>query len=217
MVTLPIDKKLKKKIHKTIALAQDILVLELYDRFPSTVIHGGTAIWRCYGSNRFSEDIDVYLPLTLKSIDFQEFLDSLKRKGFIIQKFKRTSNSIFAKFSYSDAIVRFEAVFKNVKNFVTKQFEMIDGTFILVKTLKPEEIIKEKVLAYLKRRKVRDLYDIFFLLRFVEKKEEVGKVLNQLIKNFQKPIDEKELKVLIISGSIPTVEEMVEEVSKWVR
>ena len=217
MVTLPIDKKLKKKIHKTIALAQDILVLELYDKFPSTVIHGGTAIWRCYGSNRFSEDIDVYLPLTLKNANFQEFLDSLKRKGFIIQKFKKTNNSIFAKFSYYDAIIRFEAVFKNVKNFVTKRFEMSDGTFILVKTLKPEEIIKEKVLAYLKRRKVRDLYDIFFLLRFVEKKEEVGKVLNQLIKNFQKPIDEKELKVLIISGSIPTVEEMVEEVSKWVR
>jgi predicted nucleotidyltransferase component of viral defense system len=217
MVTLPIDKKLKKKIHKTIALAQDILVLELYDRFPSTVIHGGTAIWRCYGSNRFSEDIDIYLPLTLKNANFQEFLDSLKRKGFIIQKFKKTNNSIFAKFSYYDAIIRLEAVFKNVKNFVTKRFEMSDGTFILVKTLKPEEIIKEKILAYLKRRKVRDLYDIFFLLRFVEKKEEVGKVLNQLIKNFQKPIDEKELKVLIISGSIPTVEEMVEEVSKWVR
>jgi predicted nucleotidyltransferase component of viral defense system len=217
MVTLPIDKKLKKKIHKTIALTQDILVLELYDRFPSTVIHGGTAIWRCYGSNRFSEDIDIYLPLTLKNANFQEFLDSLKRKGFIIQKFKKTNNSIFAKFSYYDAIIRFEAVFKNVKNFVTKRFEMSDGTFILVKTLKPEEIIKEKVLAYLKRRKVRDLYDIFFLLRFVEKKEEVGKVLNQLIKNFQKPIDEKELKVLIISGSIPTVEEMAEEVSKWVR
>jgi predicted nucleotidyltransferase component of viral defense system len=217
MVTLPIDKKLKKKIHKTIALTQDILVLELYDRFPSTVIHGGTAIWRCYGSNRFSEDIDIYLPLTLKNANFQEFLDSLKRKGFIIQKFKKTNNSIFAKFSYYDAIIRFEAVFKNVKNFVTKRFEMSDGTFILVKTLKPEEIIKEKVLAYLKRRKVRDLYDIFFLLRFVEKKEEVGKVLNQLIKNFQKPIDEKELKVLIISGTIPSVEEMVEEVSKWVR
>jgi predicted nucleotidyltransferase component of viral defense system len=217
MVTLPIDKKLKKRIHKTIALAQDILVLELYDKLPSTVIHGGTAIWRCYGSNRFSEDIDVYLPVALKATNFREFLENLKRKGFIIQKFKKTSSSIFAKFSYSDAIVRFEAVFKNVKNFVTKRFEMSDGTFILVKTLKPEEIIREKVLAYLKRRKVRDLYDIFFLLRFVEKKEEVGKVLNQLIKNFQKPIDEKELKVLIISGSIPTVEEMVEEVSKWVR
>lgn len=198
-------------------MAQDILLLELYDKFPSIIIRGGTAIWQCYGSNRFSEDIDVYLPLTLKAKNFKEFLESLKRKGFIIQKFKKTNNSIVAKFSYYDAIVRFEAVFKNVKNFVTKRFEMSDGTFIFVKTLKPEEIIKEKVLAYIKRRKVRDLYDIFFLLRFVEKKEEVGKVLNQLIKNFQKPIDEKELKALIIIGSIPSVEEMVEEVSKRVR
>jgi predicted nucleotidyltransferase component of viral defense system len=216
MVTLPLNKKLKKKIHKTIALAQDILVLELYDKFPSTIIHGGTAIWRCYGNNRFSEDIDVYLPLTLKATNFQEFLENLKGKGFTVEKFKKTKNSIFAKFSYSEVIIRLEVVFKNVKNFVTKQFEMSDGSFILVKTLKPEEIIKEKVLAYLKRRKVRDLYDIFFLLRFVEKKEEIRKVLNQLVKNFQKPIDEKELKVLIISGSIPSVEEMIKEVSKWV-
>jgi hypothetical protein len=36
--------------------------------------------------------------------------------------------------------------------------------------------------------------------------------LNQLVKNFQKPIDEKELKVLIISGSIPSVEEMIKDV-----
>jgi predicted nucleotidyltransferase component of viral defense system len=73
MVTLPIDKKLKKKIHKTVALAQDILVLELYDKFPSAVIHGGTAIWRCYGSNRFSEEIDVYLPVALKATNFQDY------------------------------------------------------------------------------------------------------------------------------------------------
>jgi predicted nucleotidyltransferase component of viral defense system len=84
MIALPLNKKLKKKIHKTIDLAQDILVLELYDKFPSTIIHGGTAIWRCYGNNRFSEDIDVYLPLTLKATNFQEFLENLKGKEFTV-------------------------------------------------------------------------------------------------------------------------------------
>jgi len=217
MVILPIAKKLKKKAHKTIALAQDILVLEIYDKFPSAIIHGEIAIWRCYGNNRFSEDVDVYLPLNLKNANFQEFLEALERKALIVKKFKRTNNSIFAKFSYLEEIVRFEAVFKNVKNCVIKNFEMNDGTFILVKTLRAEDLIKEKVLAYLKRRRVRDLYDIFFLLKFVENKKEVEEPLRRLMKNFQKPIDEKELKTLVISGSIPTVEDMMKEVGKWVR
>ena len=76
-----INKKIKeKKIHKTIALAQDIIVLETYEKFPSTVIHGDRAIWRCYGSNRFSEDIDVYFPLSLKNKNFNLFLNNLEKK-----------------------------------------------------------------------------------------------------------------------------------------
>jgi len=38
---------------------------------------------------------------------------------------------------------------------------MTDGISILVNTLTLEEVIIEKVSAYLKRRKIRDLYDIF--------------------------------------------------------
>jgi predicted nucleotidyltransferase component of viral defense system len=217
MVILPISKKLKKRVHRLIALAQDILVIELYDKFPSTIIHGGTAKWRCYGSNRFSEDVDVYFPLTLKKENFKRFLDDLKSKGFSVEKFKKTNNSIFAKFSYLDVIVSLEAVFKNIKNFLVRPFEMSDGSSILVNTLTPEDIIKEKVSVYLERRKIRDLYDIFFLLKFVEKRENIKGVLTKLISNFKKPLDEKELKVLIISGSAPSVENMLREVSKWVK
>jgi predicted nucleotidyltransferase component of viral defense system len=217
MVILPINKKLKKRMHKLIALAQDILVIELYDKFPSTIIHGGTAIWRCYGSNRFSEDVDVYFPLALKKENFKRFLDDLKSKGFSVEKFRRTNNSIFAKFSYLNAIVSFEAIFKNIKNFLVRPFEMSDGSSILVNTLTPEDIIKEKVSVYLERRRIRDLYDIFFLLKFVEKRENVKEALAKLINNFEKPLDEKELKVLIISGSVPSVENMLREVSKWVK
>jgi predicted nucleotidyltransferase component of viral defense system len=217
MVILPINKKLKKRMHRLIALAQDILVIELYDKFPSTIIHGGTAIWRCYGSNRFSEDVDVYFPLALKKENFKRFLDDLKSKGFVVEKFRRTNNSIFAKFSYLNAIVSFEAIFKNIKNFLVRPFEMSDGSSILVNTLTPEDIIKEKVSVYLERRRIRDLYDIFFLLKFVEKRENVKEALAKLINNFEKPLDEKELKVLIISGSVPSVENMLREVRKWVK
>ena len=217
MVILPIDKKLKKRVHRIVALAQDILVMEIYNNFPTTIIHGGTALWRCYGSNRFSEDVDVYLPLTVKSTSIENFLENLKRKGFIVERFKKTNNSIFAKFSYSGVTIRYEAVFRNVKNFVTKHFEMSDGTSILVNTLLPEEMIKEKISAYAKRRKVRDLYDIFFLLKLVEDKERIRNDLVKFVKEFKKPMDERELKVLIISGSVPNVDGMLEVIRAWVK
>ena len=217
MVILPLNKKLKKKIHRTIALAQDVLVISVYDLFPKAVIHGGTAIWRCFGSNRFSEDVDLYLPIGLKKAGVGRFLDDLKRRGFTIEKFKTTENAIFSRFSYVDAAVRCEAVFKNVESFVTKPFEMVDGTFMMVNTLSAEKVIEEKVSAYLRRRKVRDLYDIFFLLKFVEEKEETRDVLAKLLKDFKAPEDSDELKTLIVLGAVPNVKDMVGEIERWVR
>lgn len=216
IMILPLDKKLRKRMHRKIALVQDILVMEVYNNFPKAVIRGGTALWRCYGSNRFSEDLDFYLPLNLKQEKFENFLNGLKQKGFGIEKFKRTENSIFSKFSYLEATVRFEAVLKNVKNFVTKNFEMSDGTFILVNTLTPENMLEEKILTYMERRRVKDLYDIFFLLKIC-RKENVKDNVRKLMEEFKKPIDEKELKVLIISGSIPSVEEMLRVVRIWAK
>ena len=214
MVVLPLDKRLKKQLHRNIALAQDILIMEIYNVFPQAVIHGGTALWRCYGSNRFSEDVDLYLPISARKESFRSLLDGLLGKGFIIEKFKKTEGSIFSKYSYLGVAVRLEAVFKKVEAPVLRKFEMIDGTFILVNTLKPEEILEEKIRTYLERRKVRDLYDVFFLTRTVEKQKVRGSAL-KLIEKFTMPIDEKELKALIISGSIPKAEEMLESVRRW--
>ncbi len=214
MVVLPLDKRLKKQSHRNIALAQDILIMEVYNGFPQAVVHGGTALWRCYGSNRFSEDIDLYLPISARKESFRSLLDGLLGKGFIIEKFKKTESSIFSKYSYLGVAVRLEAVFKKVKAPVLRKFEMTDGTFILVNTLKPEEMLEEKIRTYFERRKVRDLYDVFFLTRTVEKQRVRGSAL-KLVEKFTMPIDEKELKALIISGSIPKAEEMLESVRRW--
>jgi len=213
-MTLPLHRKLKKRLHKAIALAQDMMVMEVYDIFPTAVVHGGTAIWRCYGSNRFSEDVDVYLPKRLKMADFEKFVEALKEKDFSVEKLKKTENAIFSKFSFSDSIVRFEAIFKDVKDYVSRRYEMIDGNFMLVNTLTSENIVEEKILTYVERRKARDLYDIFFLSNLV-KRNEIKSELLKAIENFEKPVDEKELKTLIIYGSIPTADTLLNEVKAW--
>lgn len=217
MSSMPIANRLRKRMHRTIALVQDILVIEVYNSFPVAIIHGGTAIWRCYGGNRFSEDLDVYLPHNAKRANARNFLSNLKRKGFTVDKWKTTGNSIYGKFSSLGVSVRYEALFKNIRDFTVKHFEMSDGTFIIVNTLSPEQMIEEKVLAYLARKKVRDLYDVFFLLRFVENVTEVKDYLDRLMEGFQRPEDERILKTLIISGSIPTVENMLKGMRTWAK
>ncbi|OYT65249.1 hypothetical protein B6U74_03870 [Candidatus Bathyarchaeota archaeon ex4484_205] len=218
MPILPLHRKLRKKMHRIVAFAQDLMVLTLYEMFPTAIIHGGTCIWRCYGSNRFSEDLDIYLPTGAKGTkSMDRYIEELKRRDFQLGKFKVSTDTLFAKFTYRDVVVRLEAVFKETKRVVSREYEMIDGSFIAVYTPPPEELVREKVEAYRSRRKVRDLYDIYFLLNFIERKEDVIKDLTNLLEDFKYPVDSEELKTLIISGAVPRVEDMFKKVEIWVR
>ena len=66
---IPLILKLKKSSQKEIAKAQDLIVEEIYKIFDKAIIHGGTSIWRCYNGNRFSEDIDMYIPKEISKIN----------------------------------------------------------------------------------------------------------------------------------------------------
>ena len=202
---IPLILKLKKELHKSIATAQDLIIQEMYNIFNDAVLHGETGIWRCYKGNRFSEDIDVYIKKDIKKIDL--LFRNLEKKGFIIVKKKIKENSLFSKLQLNRTFVRFEALFKNVKGSL-KEYETADGNLITVYTLTPEEFISEKVDTYLKRAKIRDLYDIFFLLRYVDDKNKCK--LQLLIKKYKNPVDEKELKVLILEGLVPDSEKMID-------
>jgi len=211
---IPLNLRLKRKAHKELAYAQDIVVEELYKFFPRAVIHGGTVIWRCYKGNRFSEDIDIYIKRDEERI--REFFRHLESKGFKIIKKRIKENSLYSELSFNGALVRVEAVFKNIKKIVLKEYETSESFFMNIYTLSPEDLIMEKAETYLKRKKIRDLYDVFFLLRYVKEKGVIDSLKN-LVKNYSKPIDEGNLKSIIISGLIPSSEEMLRYIERWVR
>ena len=211
---IPLSLKLKKESHKNIARAQDLIVETLYKVFNNAVLHGGTALWRCYNGNRFSEDIDVYIPRNLEKINL--FFNSLEKKGFVIKKKKISKNSIYSTLIFDRTYVRFEALFKKV-NSVLKDYETSESNFITVYTLTPEQFLEEKVDTYLKRIKIRDLYDLFFLLRFIKINQETKRILSRLIENFKKPVDENDLKAIIISGLIPAADSMLEYIKNFLR
>jgi len=210
--------RLRKEYHKKVAYAQDLLVIEVYNVIPDTVLHGGTIIWRCYGGNRFSEDIDAIIPVKYRYMNkIDQLSRRLSRLGFEINKFRVKERSLYARLTYSNAEVRLEAVFRNIDRFISKPYEMLDGTFIYVNTLSPEDILKEKVEAYLSRRRVRDLYDIYIILRHITEAEVVKEYILRLLEEYEEPIDKEELKLLILWGAIPSIEDIVNEVRRWVR
>ena len=57
---------------------------------------------------------------------------------------------------------------------------------------------------------MRDLYDIFFLLRQVEEQPKGLEAVQQV-----KIVDEATLPAIILSGLIPTVKEMKEYIARW--
>ena len=210
---LPIQLKLKRKMHKEIAYAQDLIVETLYEFFSGAVIHGGTAIWRCYQGNRFSEDIDVYIKKDEERIN--KLFDGLRKKGFQIEKKRIKENSLYSTLKFNELIVRFEALFKVIKSPFLKEYETSEGNLINVFTLTPEDLINEKIATYSKRKKIRDLYDIFFLLRHINENKQLKERLRKFIKNFNSPEDEQNLKAIIIIGSIPTTKDMLEYIKRW--
>ncbi len=211
---IPLNLRLRKKTEKEIAYAQDIIVGELYKFFFRAVIHGGTAIWRCYQGNRFSEDVDVYINKDLSKIE--SFFKSLGEKGFeiIIKRIKE--NSIYSELKFNNVATRFEATFQNKKP-LYKKYETSESFFINVYTLSPEDLVIEKVETYLKRRKIRDLYDIFFLINYVENKMAIKNYLKKLIQNYEKPKDEANLANILIIGAVPSSDEMFMEIKRWAK
>lgn len=180
---------------------------EVYNFFPEAVFHGGTAIWRCYKGNRFSEDLDFYLA---DKKNVKAFLEKLAKLGFKIIKERIKDNSLYSELELERTRVRFEALFVKKASSAIKEYEMIDGNLLTVYTLSPEDLLQEKIAACLTRKKVRDLYDIFFLLRYAKQKPPyLDQITNCEI------IDAENLPALILEGPELSVQQLRDYIKKW--
>jgi predicted nucleotidyltransferase component of viral defense system len=213
---IPLAERLKKRAHVSVAVAQDAMVSEAYDAFPDCVLHGGTAIWRCYGGGRFSDDVDIYLP-RFNDSSARSFRSGLAAKGMDELKFKSSGTTVFAKFSLGGAPVSFEGALREPPARVTMPYDLVGGGYMLVVTLPPESLVAEKAEAYVARRKVRDLYDIFFLLNRVEDRRKAARSLEGLLRGYEEPVDEPQLKATVLAGAVPSADEMIGGVRSWVR
>jgi predicted nucleotidyltransferase component of viral defense system len=204
---IPLANRLKKRLHVDLAALQDEVVEIIYDLENQAVLHGGTAIWRCYDGSRFSEDLDFYI---MVKDNFQEHLeDKLTTRELTLSKYKKTKNVIFSKISNGTVEVRLEISLRKVHS-VARPYERSNGTTMTILTLSPEALIMEKIAAYNSRLLVRDIYDIYHLSSYADTAKLNKKLLSDFLPNIKKPLDERNLKTLIYSGAFPSFDQMIE-------
>lgn len=200
---IPLDKRLKKRAHVEVALLQDELVDAVYSVENSAVLHGGTAIWRCYGGNRFSEDLDFYASAEITAIQAE-----LQKRGLTVTKFKQTKNLLYAKASNGQTEVMLEANLAAKRKGTVCGYERTDGSIMQILSLTPEELLLEKSSAYSDRTLIRDLYDAQHLSGLVENEALVAKQMRKFVSDLPKPVDEENLKAIVYGGTIPSFEQL---------
>ena len=207
---IPLEKKLKKRLHVQVGRLQDEVTETAYGVDPQLVLHGGTAIWRCFSGNRFSEDLDFYCTSPKKMAD--GLREALSARSLALVKFKSTANLIFAKISDGEAEVRLEMnIAKKVPSEV-RRYERMNGSALDVFCPSLPALILEKAAAYQNRRFVRDLYDIHHLTQRLEAGNDdiaVSDAIHKLLSGFRKPLDADNLPALVYSGAAPSTGQML--------
>lgn len=167
-------KGLKNKEHIEKDYLQDLFLFNLYQRTNVLVFKGGTALYKLYGLPRFSEDLDFSI---LKKIKIEPIIrKAAEGMGGQLKDIKKTKHYIAAKIAFEGVLTRHNTlrIDINTRN-VVFDYEVrhyvpayITINPFSLRVLELREIVAEKVHSLLHRAKARDLYDLFFLLRFVK-------------------------------------------------
>jgi predicted nucleotidyltransferase component of viral defense system len=211
---LPISSLLKSRNELETAQLEDEVVDMLFGITDKISLHGGTAVWRCYGGKRFSKDIDAYI----WAEGFREkFIERAERIGIEVTKF-REKRITYIHVRKGDTEIKIEP--NNAeKTAILVPYERIDGSRINVLALSPEDLVIEKIAAYSDRRAYKDLYDITVLLNHIKFPEKIKGRLSEFAKRIPSPDEEFQtyasFRSVIYAGTVPSYERMVEFIRRW--
>lgn len=177
-------KGLTNKEHIEKDYFQDLFLFHLYKKTNRLVFKGGTCLYKLYGLPRFSEDLDF------STLEEKETAGALAeglvsevsgKIGAEVKSVKKMESSMIVKLGFAGILTEYNSlrIDINLKNAVfgydVRQYvpPYIDISPFSMKVLNTKEILAEKVHALFARDKARDMYDLFFLLRFVEPDREL--------------------------------------------
>lgn len=189
---------------------QHIFLGELY-KLPDTeklLFKGGTAFRIIYGSPRFSEDLDFslfgVLPSQIKSFVeelFVKVLAEMERIGIKVEigtKSDVTTGGYFGvatfkMFEYQPVGVEINISVRNGRD-MHGEVDSVSNNFVPTYTvihLPQSELVEEKIFdALVKRKKPRDFYDLYFIMRkgilSVDQKKRLAEIKNSIIADAKK-------------------------------
>lgn len=153
------------------------LLSQLY-RYPlseQVYFKGGTAIHLIFGASRFSEDLDF--TVNMEAVDFDRFIDKFFRE---FAKFEQVSFKPRKTIAGKKFLLTSGTTVLSYPTYISLDFsfreKVLDPSKSLIQTLYPvqfnsmihhlskQEILAEKIRAFLTRDKGRDMYDLWFLL-----------------------------------------------------
>lgn len=156
-----------------------ILLEQISDLFPETILKGGTALNRIYLAklkvNRFSEDVDLDF---VSEIGLNEQISTIKErvgriKGFdvegarILHRTMRFDCRYINEFDEKD-LVRIDFYLTKTQ-FLKAEKILIKSSFVethpaIVKTYSLEDLMARKLIALYDRTEGKDMYDVFYSL-----------------------------------------------------
>lgn len=208
------------------AIIEDDIVELVLKHFEGFVMHGGTSVWRCYGGNRFSRDMDFYNNLNPKEehVFQKRFHKVLVDNGYPIreEKYNNKTNILHVIFRGENTTGKLDITFAKADG-VAAEYVKVDGTKRIIRALSPAALFVEKMDTYLNKyaidaHEAQDLYDIIILKDRIGKptrpmREKVSKFLATIKK--RPPRDEKLLGQLLLSGVAPSFDEMMSILQRW--
>jgi predicted nucleotidyltransferase component of viral defense system len=208
------------------AILEDEIVDLVLNHYNNFVMHGGTSVWRCYGGNRFSRDVDFYSNLNTseESIIQKQLHRLLIKNGYPVreEKYNSKTKTLHVIFKGADATGKLDITFAKTSSIVV-EYLRVDGAKRMIRALDPEALFNEKMDAYANKyekqnHEIHDLYDMVILKGKLNKPSEdtrrrLASFLSRIKAN--PPKDRKGLRQLLLSGITPSFSEMIGILEMW--
>ncbi len=202
LISTPVDFNLYQKEKDYL---QHLILSRIYSNVGmGLVFKGETALQKCFGLNRFSEDLDFTISGSLKLSAVESSLKEVGRFYPSTYSKEESKNTVSYKMKIEGPLFRGPLALQTVRVEISMREEVtlptlnrivnplyIDLQPYSVMVMDPTEILAEKVRALLSRTKARDLYDAYFLL---QKKVNLDlSIVAEKLKFYGKTYDPEEL------------------------
>ncbi|MEW5936883.1 MAG: nucleotidyl transferase AbiEii/AbiGii toxin family protein [Candidatus Thermoplasmatota archaeon] len=223
---------------------QSLVLKGIYARQNGVAFKGGTCLRKVFGLDRYSEDLDFNL-LTgkpekmlgdgvrgLKIAGIESSLACLKKRKSVYLATIRYQGPLYTGSRISEGSMRIEIAEQKPR--LAPEWRTIVSPFpdagtYSVLSMAPEELLAEKLRALVQRRKARDIYDTWFLLKrgvtvrqdlLDSKFDELGmdpRRITDILKGYGLTEKEWERDMKNLVARAPTMAPMMEYVEKRLR